>query len=125
MSRVAHSLLFVPGHRPERFDKACAAGADVTLVDLEDAVAPDAKDEARRTVREFLAGLPAAVDGEVEIWVRVNGDGLAGQCHRFPSPLCSASKKEAALRHKPKDRFTRCEWLCLSGGGQAANSRGD
>lgn len=37
------SLLFVPGNRPERFDKAYAAGADVVLLDLEDAVAPDYK----------------------------------------------------------------------------------
>ena len=34
------SYLFVPGNRPERFDKALASGADVVILDLEDAVTP-------------------------------------------------------------------------------------
>jgi citrate lyase subunit beta/citryl-CoA lyase len=34
MSRaVARSYLYVPGNRPDRFDKACAAGADAVIVD--------------------------------------------------------------------------------------------
>ena len=37
------SLLFVPGDRPERFDKAAASGADAIILDLEDAVAPARK----------------------------------------------------------------------------------
>ncbi|GAA3093420.1 aldolase/citrate lyase family protein [Nonomuraea salmonea] len=32
--------LYVPGDRPERFAKAVASGADVVIIDLEDAVAP-------------------------------------------------------------------------------------
>lgn len=43
----ARSLLFVPATRPERIGKALAAGADVTIIDLEDAVAPEDKDAAR------------------------------------------------------------------------------
>lgn len=39
--------LFVPANRPERFAKAAASGADAVIVDLEDAVAPEAKDAAR------------------------------------------------------------------------------
>lgn len=39
----ARSLLFVPGDRPERFAKAADSGADAIVIDLEDAVAPDAK----------------------------------------------------------------------------------
>lgn len=49
------SLLFVPGSRPERFDKAIAAGADLVCIDLEDAVGPDQKVEARATLCKFLA----------------------------------------------------------------------
>ena len=49
------SLLFVPGNRPERFDKACAAGADLVVIDLEDAVGPDDKDTARASVLEWLS----------------------------------------------------------------------
>lgn len=43
----ARSYLFVPGNRPERFDKARAAGADAVIVDLEDAVPPSDKGAAR------------------------------------------------------------------------------
>jgi citrate lyase subunit beta/citryl-CoA lyase len=43
----ARSFLFVPATRPERVGKALASGADITIVDLEDAVAPAEKDSAR------------------------------------------------------------------------------
>lgn len=43
----AASLLFVPGSRPDRFAKAKAGGADLTVIDLEDAVPMDAKLAAR------------------------------------------------------------------------------
>jgi citrate lyase subunit beta / citryl-CoA lyase len=48
------SYLFVPGNRPERFDKALASGADVVILDLEDAVAPADKDAARAAVANWL-----------------------------------------------------------------------
>ena len=41
------NLLFVPGTRPDRFAKALAAGPDMVTVDLEAAVIPKHKDEAR------------------------------------------------------------------------------
>ncbi|CAP41187.1 HpcH/HpaI aldolase/citrate lyase family protein [Bordetella petrii] len=68
MNRL-RSLLFVPGDRPERFDKAVAAGADAVILDLEDAVLPDAKTAARQAVAEWLAtpGRPAIL--------RINGAG--------------------------------------------------
>jgi len=50
----ARSYLFVPGNRPERFDKACAAGADAVIVDLEDAVPPADKTAARAAVAAWL-----------------------------------------------------------------------
>lgn len=59
---AARSLLFVPGDRPERFDKAVASGADAVIVDLEDAVASPAKIDARRAVAAWLdAGRPVIV----------------------------------------------------------------
>lgn len=61
------SLLFVPGDRPDRMEKALRAGADALILDLEDAVAPAAKPEARRHVAEFLNTHSAA-----KLWVRVN-----------------------------------------------------
>ena len=51
----ARTLLFVPGHRPDRFAKAAASGADGIVLDLEDAVGPHAKGEARENVRRWLA----------------------------------------------------------------------
>jgi citrate lyase subunit beta/citryl-CoA lyase len=52
---TARTFLFVPGNRPDRFDKAAASGADVVVLDLEDAVPPAEKDMARAAVREWLA----------------------------------------------------------------------
>ena len=61
------SLLFVPGDRPDRMEKALASGADALILDLEDAVAPAAKAEARRAVAAFLAA-----NRQARIWIRVN-----------------------------------------------------
>jgi len=49
------SQLFVPGNRPDRFEKACQAGADLVCIDLEDAIGPNEKDEARKTVLKWLS----------------------------------------------------------------------
>ena len=53
------SWLFTPATRPERFAKATEIGADVLLIDLEDAVAPRDKTAARTTALDYLAGLRA------------------------------------------------------------------
>jgi citrate lyase subunit beta/citryl-CoA lyase len=54
-ARIARSFLFVPGDRPERFAKAAASGAHEVILDLEDAVAPEAKAHARTAVAAWLA----------------------------------------------------------------------
>jgi citrate lyase subunit beta/citryl-CoA lyase len=54
-SAISRSYLFVPGNRPERFAKACAAGADAVIIDLEDAVASADKEAARHAVATWLA----------------------------------------------------------------------
>ena len=66
----ARSWLFTPATRPDRFAKASAAGADVAILDLEDAVAPKDKAQARTTALDYLAGNPA--DG-VRHALRING----------------------------------------------------
>ncbi len=58
---LARSYLFVPGDRPDRFAKALASGADTVIVDLEDAVAPVAKDAARAALVAWLAQPGASV----------------------------------------------------------------
>jgi len=40
---LARTFLFVPGDRPDRFGKAAASGADIVILDLEDAVPADRK----------------------------------------------------------------------------------
>ena len=50
------SLLFVPGDRPERFEKAAASGADAIILDLEDSVSLANKDSARASIVNYLSG---------------------------------------------------------------------
>ncbi|NKZ03990.1 HpcH/HpaI aldolase/citrate lyase family protein [Actinomadura latina] len=59
------SWLYVPGDRPGRIGTALASGADAVILDLEDAVAPSAKRDARRNVLDTLAAGHAA-------YVRIN-----------------------------------------------------
>jgi (S)-citramalyl-CoA lyase len=56
----ARSWLFTPATRPDRFAKASMAGADVAILDLEDAVAPADKAQARTTALDYLSRKPAA-----------------------------------------------------------------
>ncbi len=49
------SYLFVPGNRPDRFAKACAAGADAVVLDLEDSVAAADKSRAREAVAAWIS----------------------------------------------------------------------
>jgi (S)-citramalyl-CoA lyase len=64
------SWLFTPATRPDRFAKAAAAGADVAILDLEDAVAPGDKAQARTFALDYLADEPA--DGPRHA-LRING----------------------------------------------------
>jgi citrate lyase subunit beta / citryl-CoA lyase len=65
---VRRSYLFVPGNRPDRYAKACAARADAVIVDLEDAVAPADKAAARAMLAQWLTP-------ERRVMVRVNAPG--------------------------------------------------
>jgi citrate lyase beta subunit len=57
---LVRSWLFCPASKPERFEKAAASGADAVIVDLEDAVGPAEKAEARRHAIAWLAAPTAA-----------------------------------------------------------------
>jgi citrate lyase subunit beta/citryl-CoA lyase len=63
------SLLFVPGDRPERMEKALGLGADALILDLEDSVALSAKPKAREAIAEFLG---KTSDRSVKLFVRLN-----------------------------------------------------
>lgn len=71
-SSPPRSMLFVSGEKVERFPKAMAAGADLVCIDLEDAVHPDRKQEARATVLGWLKARPAAEAGP-RVALRLNG----------------------------------------------------
>jgi citrate lyase subunit beta/citryl-CoA lyase len=62
------SLLFVPGDSARKFDKARQGAADALIIDLEDSVALDRKDEARSIAAEMLS----AERGLQQLFVRVN-----------------------------------------------------
>jgi citrate lyase subunit beta/citryl-CoA lyase len=65
---AARSLLFAPGDSERKMAKAGASGADLVLLDLEDAVAEANKGEARRTVAEHLR----SAERPQPQWVRIN-----------------------------------------------------
>src|SRR6185437_7882334 len=72
---LMRSKLFVPGSRPELFEKALSSAADALSFDLEDAVAPAQKPHARANLAAFLRELPPQT-GKI-IVVRVNAFGTA------------------------------------------------
>lgn len=65
------SWLFIPGDSDKKLGKADAAGADALILDLEDAVAPEAKPMAREKVGQFLRDRPFDYRGSA-LWVRIN-----------------------------------------------------
>lgn len=65
MLKPYQSLLFVPGSRPERFAKALDSGADLICIDLEDAVGPADKDDARTATLRAM--------GNPRMGIRING----------------------------------------------------
>jgi citrate lyase subunit beta/citryl-CoA lyase len=62
---MSRSLLFVPADSERKLEKAAGVGADALILDLEDAVVPDARPAARRLAAEYLKGRD-------NVWVRVN-----------------------------------------------------
>ncbi len=66
---AARSWLFAPGDSEKKMTKAMEGEADIVLIDLEDAVAPDAKAAARPMVHDFIAANP---DQRGRLWVRIN-----------------------------------------------------
>jgi len=71
MMRRRRSVLFVPGDQPRKLEKAATAGADVVVLDLEDAVNADRKEDGRTCVADALAGVNY---GSAERIVRINAE---------------------------------------------------
>lgn len=69
-ARLNRSELAVPGSQPQLFEKAAQSAADVVFLDLEDAVAPDDKAQARRNIIQAIGDINW---GNKSLSVRVNG----------------------------------------------------
>jgi citrate lyase subunit beta/citryl-CoA lyase len=96
----ATSFLFVPGDRPDRFDKAVSA-ADLAIIDLEDAVAARDKPQARDTVAAWLrAGGEAAVrvNAAGTAWQQDDLSALAGLTSTLVVPKVESPRELAAVR---------------------------
>ena len=98
---IRRSILFVPADRIDRIEKSLLLPADSITIDLEDAVTPQRKDEARQIVKKVLGEFDF---GSKEIIVRVNSigtvDGLKDvlmlkECSRLPD-LVMLPKTESA-----------------------------
>jgi len=72
---LLRSWMFVPGHRQRMIDKALGLNADAVMLDIEDGVAPDEKDAARKNIGESLGREKAA--GSPARYVRINAIGHA------------------------------------------------
>ena len=68
--RLNRSELAVPGSSPQMFEKAAASGVDVVFLDLEDAVAPDQKEQARKNIIQAINDIDW---GSKTLSVRING----------------------------------------------------
>ena len=69
-ARLNRSELAVPGSNPKLFEKAANSAADVIFLDLEDAVAPDDKEQARKNI---IAAINDVDWGTKTLSVRING----------------------------------------------------
>lgn len=90
--RPRRSALYMPGNNARALEKAKGLDADALILDLEDAVAPDVKAEARETIRTALAS--GGYEGR-EIVVRTNGPG--SEWLHDDLVLCAAVKPDAIL----------------------------
>ncbi|MFF9404430.1 HpcH/HpaI aldolase/citrate lyase family protein [Streptomyces anandii] len=108
--------LYVPGDRPHIVAKALCSGADVVVIDLEDAVAPDRKEYARAATAELLSEPPPvpvhvrinAVDGPLaaaDLAVVAHRPGLAGL--RVPKVSTPAQIVRIALATDPATAWAR------------------
>jgi citrate lyase beta subunit len=95
LARPRRSALYMPGSKPRALDKARSLPADVLLLDLEDAVAPAEKAEARRLVAEAVA---ARGFGGREVVVRINALDTGPDAILLPKIDDAAQVAEAAAR---------------------------
>ena len=69
---MLRSFLFAPGDSTRKLEKSLTVGADAVIADLEDSIAPDGKETARRVTAEFLQAARGKA-GRPRLFVRING----------------------------------------------------
>jgi citrate lyase subunit beta/citryl-CoA lyase len=89
--RPRRSMLYMPGSNARALEKAKTLAADAVILDLEDSVAPDAKEAARDQV---VAAVKAGGFGSREVFIRINGvdtpwhaDDLSAAAHAAPDAI--------------------------------------
>ena len=93
------SYLFAPGHNAKLLNRVFQAGADAVMLDLEDAVPPDAKVTARAMVAEVLL--------ERSAWVRVN----AAQTAWCEADLAAVAERALGIRIPKVESASDVEWV--------------
>ena len=93
------SYLFAPGHNAKLLNRVFHAGADAVMLDLEDAVPPDAKQTARAMVAEVLLDHPA--------WVRVN----ASQTGWCAADLEAVADRAFGIRIPKVESASDVQWV--------------
>jgi citrate lyase beta subunit len=109
--RPRRSALYMPASNPRAIEKARALPCDAVILDLEDAVAPDAKEAARGAV---LAALADGGFGRREVTVRVNGFGTPWMAEDFAA--VSAAKPDAIVVPKVDGADQAAEAVRRAGG---------
>lgn len=109
--RPRRSVLYMPGSNARAMEKARSIPADALILDLEDAVAPDAKEPARKQVCEAVA---ARGFGKREVIVRINGlstpwgeDDLAAAIAARPDAILAPKISVLADLHALEERLVR------------------
>jgi len=67
---LAQTFLFSPGHRPEFFNKALASSSKAIIIDLEDAVPPEQKSQAREHIQNFWQS--CSIANRQRVLIRIN-----------------------------------------------------
>ena len=106
---MIRSFLFVPADSERKLSKAKDTGADALILDLEDAVAPAARPDARALARDYLRG-------KDNVWVRINPmdtddayADLEGVMSAAPAGIVLPKPRSAAAAQQLADQLERLE----------------
>src|SRR5258707_11956550 len=119
--RLRRSLLFVPGAEPRKLERAREASADTLILDLEDAVAPDKKADARGHV---AAALRAGGFGAAELAVRVNAPGSDDLAADLDAVLAAGCRTLLLPKAESPDAIARVVEMIRSRTGDQAGAAG-